>query len=221
MEEQTVPSAGFSPQPDPYDSGYMTTATTARYMGQGYGNVAPTTIEDPATYNNLADTFDLSLLGDNYDDHDMATVPSPSSWSSAANYEPTTWQQMSLYAASPSGDQRAFSPDCKPALSPVHPFASNSNDSYQAAGTLCNRSTTPIMMVPCGGENTIIKTEPGVVGCNKNLLLRQCLEDTSFQQKCNFKPMDLPSSTLMGEADSVTSRVSSIDAYCISLTIPL
>ena len=198
MEEQTVPSAGFSPpQSDPYETSYI----PKFQHSQNYGPMM-TSLDDPTSYGNLADTFDLSLLGDSYDDHDMATVPSPGSWIPSASMEPTCWQQMSLYAASPLGSDcyRAFSPDCKPSLlssgeaSPTHSaYESNGNISI-----MCNSPQTPgsvsAMSPMSSAEN------------DRNLLLRQCLEDTTFQRKYNFKPMDLPVSSLL-ENELLAMRV--------------
>jgi hypothetical protein len=192
MEEQTVPSAGFSPpQSDPYE-----TFVPKFQQSQNYGPIL-SSLDDPSSYGNLADTFDLSLLGDSYDDHDMATVPSPGSWNPSASMEPACWTQMSLYAASPLGSEGhrgPFSPDCKPGLlsgdsSPNHSVAYENN-----INIMCQSPQTPgsvSAMSPMSAAET-----------DRNLLLRQCLEDTSFQRKVNFKPMDLPASSLLGEIES-------------------
>jgi len=191
MEEQTVPSAGFSPiQTDSYESPYIPPPKYQEYT--------PTlaSMDDPVSYGNLADTFDLSLLGDCYDDQDMATVPSPGAWmQSTSSLEPTYWQQMSLYAASPVGSDcyHSFSPstDCKPELqlsgdsSPIH-----SPGSYgrQIANRLCHSPAS-----------VVAETE-------RNLLLRQCLEDTTFQKKLNYKPIEIPSSSFLDDNDAMLLR---------------
>ncbi|CAG7723417.1 unnamed protein product [Allacma fusca] len=200
MEEQTVPSAGFSPQPNSYDSEYMSKFTTTQ---ANYGSVVVTGTDESPNYC-LAETFDLSLLGD-YDDNDMATVPSPS-WMPGSTLEPTSWQQVSLYASSPSTDYRAFSPDIKPALSPVHHFSS---DNYSSTSPMCN-SPTPSNNsnnhIMCNiGNGKALSPEP--MGIDRNLLLRQCLEDTSFQQKYNFKPLDIPSASLLLENDAAVREI--------------
>lgn len=165
MEEQMVPSAGFSPQSDSHGTEY-----TLKFPHYGFNGMT----EEPATnYCNLADAFDLSLLGDGYDDQDMATVPSPS-WSPTHGMNESTGWQQSFYASSPSsGDYNAYSPDCKPVIlsngnSPIH----SSFENFEQQKGLINATG------------------------NRNLLLRQCLEDTSFQQKVNFKPMDFTISLL-------------------------
>jgi SAM pointed domain-containing ETS transcription factor len=154
---------------------------------QQQGSLTTPTLESAASYCNLADTFDLSLLGDVYDDHDMATVPSPS-WSPQGALEPPYWQQVSFYGGSPSGgDYRAFSPDCKPSAllsansSPVH---------------LPSYIQDPSNNIVVGDVNALCGSSGE---SDRHLLLRQCLEDTTFQRKFNFKPMEFPGSNILGD----------------------
>ena len=184
MEEQLVPSAGYSPQNNSYGTDY----TLKFSSSYGFGSSSLDDCSTTSNYCNLADTFDLSLLGDSYDDQDMATVPSPS-WSPMNSMnEQTCWQQ-SFYASSPSGDFHAYSPDCKPILgndvgtSPIH---ASSYDSYEPH-------------FKNGGSGGLVQAFAANGTGNRNLLLRQCLEDTSFQQKFNFKPLDLPSMPVMAQ----------------------
>jgi len=157
-----VPSLGCSPvQNEAYECNFV-----PKYMSYGPNFTA---LDDGVGYGNLAETFDLSLLG--YDDHDTALVPSPGSWQSSGALEPAYWQQLSLYAGSPQGcggdGYSAYSPDTKPVLSPqFHPFDGDFGSGIQGSGV-------------------------DVAEGNRNLLLRQCLEDTSFQKKCNYKPLDI------------------------------
>lgn len=164
MKEQTVPSAGYSP---PQHSSYDVS------FAPKFGTFGTTlsSLEEGAGFGNLAESFDLSLLGDGFDEHDdTAIVPSPGSWiQTSGAFEPSYWQQMSLYSGSPQDSADAYlaySPDTKPLLSPP----------IQHFDGVKDGETNP-------------STNGGI---NRNLLLRQCLEDTSFQKKCNFKPLDIP-----------------------------
>lgn len=168
-----VPSGGFSPQSDNGNSNFA-------LSNSSYSNyeLSSSSFADCNNYGNLADTFDLSLLGDSYDG-DMATVPSP-----MASLE-VSWQQTSFYAPSPTSENRAFSPNC------FKPF---SNDQMPPAGA----NNQPESMISNNGISTLSPTND--VGSNeRNALLRQYLADTTFQAKHNFKPLDLPTITVNGD----------------------
>jgi len=188
-----VPSGGFSPPTIRFDSSAETKSPAQPGFGQNLGS-----FEDNMSYSNLADSFDLSLLGDFCNDHDMATVPSPS-WSPSASTEPVAWQQLSFYAASPGSDFQAFSPDCKPVLSPAH---QTFGGEQMMAACLSPASS---VNSPSDGSQAMDNMDG-----DRHLVLRQCLEDTSFQRKCNFKPLELSTTALSVESNSYdnNSRVS-------------
>ncbi|OXA53181.1 DNA-binding protein D-ETS-4 [Folsomia candida] len=167
VEEQMVPSGGgFSPQPD-------------NSNGPSFGNYSnydtsssSVTPFDVCTYGNLADTFDLSLLGDSYDDGDMATVPSPMALGLEASW-------TSFYAPSPSSELRAFSPDC------LKPSFSSNRDQMTPAAASNNPMLPSGIMCSSNNNNGISTLSPSNdVGQNeRNALLRHYLEDTTFQSK--------------------------------------
>jgi hypothetical protein len=208
-----VPSGGFSPQPF-HDSGYTNNGNNNKYcVDANYGSTGMVQIEEP--YGNLAETFDLSLLGDAYDDHDMATVPSP-----MVSLE-SNCHQMSFYAASPSSEFRAFSPECMKSFNnnngggeqqqQQHHLNGSSNNNNNN-GPLSNGHNLIMMcnnnaMLGDNGNSTLessLSPSNDVGGdCGRNVLLRQCLEDTTFQSKYNIKPVDLPTITINEHMDDM------------------
>jgi len=174
-----------------------------------------TQLDEP--YGNLAENFDLSLLGDSYDDHDMATVPSPMVSSMESNCH-----QLSFYASSPSSDFRAFSPECmkqyggNESLSPSNNSATHVNEHTNNA-LLCSNNVGQGTNNQNGNstlENSLSPSNDvgGDCGRSTNVLLRQCLEDTTFQAKYNIKPVDLPTITITDELNDsmMVCRLSSI-----------
>lgn len=192
MEEQTVPSAGFSPQHEYMDCGtgyYGMPPQQPFYNNQQHPQQHQHQVLHKANSGSgqmeyMADYFDLSLLGDAYEDKDMATVPSPSSWPHLGIMEPA--QQMSFYASSPA-DYRAFSPDC----SPVKPVACENGGGGSGPNT---PSPPPPQPAQAAALNYPVGSPAGQLteDCRNNILLRQCLEDNTFLEKYNIKPLDLP-----------------------------
>lgn len=251
MEEQTVPSAGFSPQPEYMTGGGVETSTYYGNSGNGMSHLQPTQPQHqmhphhhlPPTsatlggngggngnacydYNTSFDTFDLSLLGDSYEDRDMATVPSPSAscWSPLGAMEPTAWQQSSFYANSPP-EFRAFSPDCKPFAAPDIQQSSNSNagspsppqqQQQQQILDNANAAASPSLSNNSSNGDANLAHHQHLHGNSSatDILLRQCLEDNTFIEKYNFKPLDLPINALPPSNDAVgvadTNMVSAI-----------
>ncbi|CAL8104920.1 unnamed protein product [Orchesella dallaii] len=263
MEEQTVPSAGFSPQPEYITPDYsygppqiqqQTHQQHNQQQHQQHHNQqqqhqhqmhSSSGMNPCLEYSDLAESFDLSLLGDSYD-KDMATVPSPSSWSPLGSMEPTTWQQMSFYAASPP-EFRAFSPDCKPfgELQQNNGSSNGNNNNANNNATGSNNgnapSNNPTNMGPAtppssgGSGNALLDglayqstadslSNDDVSNCNRtstNILLRQCLEDNTFIEKYNFKPLDLPITALPNDVETSMDNTVPTGATTVGSTLEL
>lgn len=182
VEEQMVPSGGFSPQPDTSSNDGSSNGGQYSFGYSSNYDTSSVTPFDVGTYGNLADTFDLSLLGDSYDDcHDMATVPSP-----MACLEAMGWTPTSFYAPSPSNSEfRAFSPDC------LKPYSNATNGDQLTPAVvsnnpmLTNANINNSLVSMCGnnGISTLSPSTNDVGNNERNALLKHYLEDTTFQSK--------------------------------------